>query len=213
MNYEECISFMDIQFNSKNIQENLESLEDKYLLLCKKYHPDNPKTGDETLFDKLQQSYETIKTKIQNDYSMDGSVFFLRCTLRELYTGCKKSINYHTYIGNTIILPGTLDGQNILVNMYDGQNLMGQYPVKILEINDTMFKREGNNLLITLNISEEQAKYGRPIKISVFGDHIVEIPVKINASDQKYILPGFGMPIYGTDNYGDLIVSYRVVFS
>lgn len=221
LDFDACVAFMNLSpdFLKLKQAEQLEELEDKYLFLCKQYHPDNQQTGDADKFNKLQKVYEILKIYVNMDESDNNnnnmsSSFFVRCTLSELYTGCHKTVKYNNCIGHVQIPAGTMDGQQIPVVMCNvmGQ-IIGNYPIIVLEVNDTALRRSGSDLLLTLNISLKQALAGEPITVTLLGQKLVKVPVCISASDQRVIIEDCGMPLLGqTDEYGDLIVSYRITF-
>lgn len=223
MSIHQALEFMGLEddFISKPLHDQHEIIEDAYLSLCKRYHPDNQKTGDTELFKILQKYYETLKIFITMNQAESNiksqsqeHQLFLRCSLEELYQGCDKSVKYGDLQAHVIIIPGTLDGQVIPVQFI---NSFGQHvitgSVKILQINNTSFQRDGCNLKLTLNITLNQALYNEPLTISMFNQQ-VKIPLKLKSSDHCTIIKGMGMPIVGstTNEYGDLYVNYRVVF-
>uniref|UniRef100_A0A6C0J897 J domain-containing protein n=1 Tax=viral metagenome TaxID=1070528 RepID=A0A6C0J897_9ZZZZ len=222
MDINSCMSFMQLEptFIEHTQSKQIEILEQKYIILCKKYHPDSKeyKTGADNTeqFIKLQEAYDTLVNYIS--YYQQTEDPYIECTLNDLYSGCKKTV-YHNLsnekcTGQVNIPAGTMPGQVILVDMF---NNIGTHinvcPVTIIEVNNTLFSRVNCNLFLTLNISLYQALFGNTIKVALLGQNVVDIPVNIGASDEKHVLVGHGMPVlnnYGV--YGDLIVNYRIVF-
>lgn len=185
-------------------------LESEYRILCKKYHPDRNKTEDTTeLFKTINTLYEDIKEHRKNPLHID-----FRVSISELFHGCIKDIIVTDCDqDNPDILPitipmGTIDGTIITL-------ITKQYKlvhVKIKEINDTKFLRDGYNLIIHLDITLTQALLGDPIVMGHFNE-VLKIPVQIPHTNYRHIIPGKGMPIPNSQAlYGDLYVLYNVIF-
>lgn len=78
-----------------------------------------------------------------------------------------------------------------------------------------VFKRVGNNLFINLDISLQDAVLGFSKSITHLDGHTVTISSPEGTVIQPFswkIIPGEGMPIRGTNDFGDLHVKMLVNF-
>ncbi|MDX1767264.1 MAG: DnaJ C-terminal domain-containing protein, partial [Arenibacter troitsensis] len=79
-------------------------------------------------------------------------------------------------------------------------------------INDTAFRRDGNNLYTTVNLDLYTALLGGEIMVNTF-DGQVKLTVKPETQNgTKIKLKGKGFPAYKQpDVYGDLFITYNLV--
>lgn len=136
-------------------------------------------------------------------------IFYLQCSLEELYTGKTKKIKKDNKTFEINIIPGWKEGTKI---NFDEDGLV----VILKEKKHDVFTREGDNLKITLRINLQNALNGfqRTIKLLNGNDEIISLK-KIPSSDHVHIINGKGMPIRknGKQNgYGELHVHFIVDF-
>ena len=107
------------------------------------------------------------------------------------------------------IPPGIEIGTSRLYRGYGHAGSPGGTPgdliVTIFVFNHSVFKRQGNDLIIDLPIGVSEAVLGKSITIpTIYGNKIgIEVPP---GTQTNYVIkrPGYGCPILGTDLYGDL---------
>lgn len=191
-------------------------LEKQYRLLCKRLHPDAcARQNDEDTteaFQELNALYERIKKYRSEILNIDLSV-----SLSEIYHGCIKDIVVPNpeYTDQKIVLPifipmGIMDGTIITLKTQYGGNVK----VKIREVNDTKFIRDGFNLVVHLDITLTQALISDHVKMGHFNGTL-NIPTQIPHSNYRHIIPGMGMPIPTSETggvpAGDLYVVYNII--
>lgn len=91
----------------------------------------------------------------------------------------------------------------------------GQYgdlvvSIKIKEEKNGYIK-DGNNLKVTLNVPIIQALLGTTARIKALNGEVIKFNIPSNVKDGSTItFNGYGMPIYGTDSYGDMIAIVKL---
>ena len=185
-------------------------LEGEYKKLCKFYHPDSNKDIDTNeQFQTLTSIYDSIIEHRKSPYEID-----LIISLSEIYHGCVKDIvvpDPVNCINKTLPLdiPSGITNNSVLIIHTKEHRKIN---VKIKEINDTKYIRDGFNLILNLDITLEQALNEETIDVSYF-NKTIKIPTKIPHSNYRHIESGLGMPIPQEENkYGDLYVVYNVLF-
>lgn len=204
-----------------------DELDKRYRMLCKRLHPDaNMRRNDEDTtkeFQQLSSMYERIKKYRSEILNIDLSV-----SLSEIYHGCIKDIvvnhpdpdnalgTHNALSTPNIVLPifipmGIMDGTIITLTTEYG----GKVKVKIHEVNDTRFIRDGFNLIVHLDITLAQALISDHVKMGHFNGTL-SIPTQIPHSNYRHIVPGMGMPIptaseSGGVPAGDLYVVYNII--
>jgi hypothetical protein len=146
-------------------------------------------------------SKQNVNCLLKCEYCTDG------CELCE-YKG-EKFDNFDTQI---IIDKGTKDGD--LIPFLDNNIQPYRYVFKITEVNKTPFQRKGHNLYYTYNISLKEA-IGNCIVMFPFIDNTtISYPSNELITPKSIkIIGGKGMPVrYRSGIYGDLIISYNVIF-
>ena len=85
--------------------------------------------------------------------------------------------------------------------------------VKVKEVNDTKFVRDGYNLIVYLDLPLNQVLNGDNIIMGHFNT-VLSIPTKIPHSNYRHIVVGSGMPIPNNPDikFGDLYGVYNVLF-
>ncbi|XP_068659299.1 dnaJ protein ERDJ3B-like [Aristolochia californica] len=111
---------------------------------------------------------------------------------------------------------GMQDGQEV-VFYEDGEPITdgepGDLKFKIRTAPHDRFKREGNDLHITVTISLLQALVGFEKTIKHLDDHLVEVGTKgITKPKQVKKITGEGMPQHFSLKKGDMYVTYEVLF-
>ena len=110
---------------------------------------------------------------------------------------------------------GIEDGQVIKVNGHGSPGFNGgpngDLYITFTIVNNTKFKREGNNLYTTVDLDLYTALLGGEILVDTF-DGTVKLKVAPETqSGTKVKLKGKGFPVYKTENqFGDLYISYQV---
>jgi hypothetical protein len=138
-------------------------LEQTYKRLCKEWHPDRHRDRDTTeQFQEIQNTYERIRRHRQNPEEITLSV-----SLTELYHGCVKDVSVKDpRTGSFNVIPifipmGTIDGTVILAYHNFAR-------IKVREVNDTKFVRDGYNLILHVDLSLAQALIGDPLVVGHF---------------------------------------------
>lgn len=77
-------------------------------------------------------------------------------------------------------------------------------------INEFIYTKNGNNLLLTLPLDIHKVICGSSETIDFINNtkKTIEIPEKIFNGEIK--IPGSGLPIYGSENYGDLLITTKI---
>jgi DnaJ family protein B protein 4 len=148
----------------------------------------------------------------------------LGCTLEELYTGATKKLKMSKGKSEEVIeikiLPGWKEGTNIT---FEGKGKeepgrqAGDLVFSVKELPHKMYKRDGNNLSMTMNVNgikEVMAGFSRTVKFLDGTDISIDIP-PLKRSDHVHCVKGKGMPIRmkgELKSYGDLYISFIIVF-
>lgn len=152
------------------------------------------------------------------------------CTLEELYTGCTKKMKITKTLmdesGKRVnaekiltinVKPGWKTGTKITFPE-EGDEAPGVIPADIIfvleEKDHSYFKREGDNLSYTANITLSQALAGVNIELPTLDGRRLKIPIRevINPSYSK-VVPGEGMPLQKNPaQKGDLIIKFNIKF-
>jgi curved DNA-binding protein len=129
-------------------------------------------------------------------------------TLQEAYEGATKTIRMMTNNGPhefTMQVPRGIDENQQL----KFENII---PNAVLVMNfrimaDLKYDRKGDNLYSTQRVSVLDLIAGGSFIFDTINGKKVEIHIKPSTQPNIQLkLPGFGMPIYGTDNFGDQII-------
>jgi len=159
----------------------------------------------------------------------------LDCTLEELYKGTMKKIkiirsiqnpanpnNPHDLIQDTplldvVIEPGWKTGTRLTFEKKGNTTpttSTGDVCIIINEIPHPIFKREGNNLCVTTDITLREALKGTIKQIKMIDDSLqyISIPI-IKNSSYTHIIKNKGMPIRENKQitrYGDLLIKFNI---
>lgn len=139
----------------------------------------------------------------------------LQLGLMDTYTTQKQTLTINNKKIRITIPAGVEDGQTIKIAGHGGPGVNGgpngDLFITFSIVNNTDFKREGDNLYKTEEISLTKAVLGGEITISTFTG-IVKLNVKPNTQNgTKVKLKGKGFPKYKKEGqFGDLFVTYSV---
>ena len=137
--------------------------------------------------------------------------------IKEAYTTHKKEFTVSGKNIRITIPAGIEDQQTIKISGYGSPGMnngpSGDLYITFSIVNNTAFKRVGNDLFFTQDIDLYTAVLGGEITISDFNQS--KLKLKVAAGTQngtKVRLKGKGFPIYKKENsFGDLYVTYNIV--
>ncbi|WP_322550000.1 J domain-containing protein [Flavobacterium psychraquaticum] len=141
----------------------------------------------------------------------------VQINIKEAYTTHKKEFTVSGKNIRITIPAGIEDQQTIKIGGYGSPGMnngpSGDLYITFSIVNNTAFKRVGNDLFFTQNIDLYSAVLGGEITISDFNQS--KLKLKVAAGTQngtKVRLKGKGFPIYKKeDSFGDLYVIYNIV--
>ena len=108
-----------------------------------------------------------------------------------------------------------MNGQTIKIKGYGGKGVNGgqngDLYITFSIVNDTKFKRDGNNLYLTVDLDLYTAVLGGEVYVDTF-DGKAKLKVKPGTQNgTKVRLKGKGFPVYKKEGYfGDLIITFNV---
>ncbi len=92
-----------------------------------------------------------------------------------------------------------------------GDGVNGDLYVIVYEKKDDRFERNGADLYMKIDVPVIDAILGGQIKVDTIGGKTLTSTLKQGTEDgTKLLFKGYGMPIYGTNNYGNLICVVHV---
>jgi len=152
------------------------------------------------------------------------------CTLEELYKGTTKKMKVTKTImdasGKSLpvekiltiqVRPGWKEGTKVTFEK-EGDERPGQVPADLVfilhEVDHPRFKRQGNDLLYTANISLKQALSNPVIEVTTLDDRKLRITLnEVIQPNSKQVIKGEGMPLQKDPSHkGDLIISFNIKF-
>ena len=90
--------------------------------------------------------------------------------------------------------------------------ITGDVNIVIQELPHPKFQRNGNNLIMQLNIGVIDAMLGGKVRIETLNKKKIDITIPSGTEEGKHLLiPRYGLPIYQTDSYGDLVCIIHIV--
>lgn len=90
---------------------------------------------------------------------------------------------------------------------YGNVGEFGDLLILLLEKEDDTFIREGDNLTMIKEVPILSALLGDTVEVSSIDDKIYRFPLKIGTKEgEKFRIAGKGMPVMGTNQYGDMYV-------
>jgi curved DNA-binding protein len=136
-------------------------------------------------------------------------------TLEDVYHGTSRIMQIEGKKIRMKTKPGTRDGQLLRIKGKGGPGIQGgsagDLLVRIKVMPHHLYKRDGDNLLQTIQLDLFTAVLGGKVEVNTFSG-----PVKINIpagtqTGKTLRLKGKGLPIYGRkDQYGDMLVQLQV---
>lgn len=140
----------------------------------------------------------------------------LKLHIRDVFTSHKRTLTINGKKIRINIPAGIENGQTIKISGHGGPGQQGgpngDLYISFTILNDTVFKRDGNNLYTTVNLDLYKAVLGGDITVDTF-----EGQVKLNVKEEtqngtKIKLKGKGFPVYKKDGqFGDLYITYNLV--
>ncbi|MDO6738619.1 J domain-containing protein [Wenyingzhuangia sp. 2_MG-2023] len=139
----------------------------------------------------------------------------LQLNLKDAYTTQQQILTIHGKQIRLTIPAGVENGQVIKIKgkgglgINDGPN--GDLYIKFMIDNDTLFKREGNNLYANHELDLYTAILGGEIQVDTFNGK-VKLHIKPETQNEtKVKLKSKGFPIYKNEGqFGDLIITYLI---
>ena len=140
----------------------------------------------------------------------------LNLDLKDVFETHKRTITLNGKSMRLTIPAGIENGQTIKITGHGGAGVNGgpngDLFITFELTNHSNFKRDGNNLLLTIDLDFYLAILGGELMIDTFDGKKVKL--KINAETQngsKVKLKGKGFPIYKRENeFGDLLVTFNI---
>ncbi|NKI27155.1 J domain-containing protein [Arenibacter sp. 6A1] len=140
----------------------------------------------------------------------------LQLHIRDVYTSHKRTLTINNKKIRLNIPAGIENGQTIKISGHGGPGQQGgpngDLYISFTIINDTPFKRDGNNLYTTVNLDLYKAVLGGDITVDSFEG---QVKLKVKPETQngtKVKLKGKGFPVYKKEGqFGDLYITYNIV--
>jgi curved DNA-binding protein len=140
----------------------------------------------------------------------------LQLHLRDVFSTHKQTLQVNGKNIRITVPAGIENGQTIKISGHGGPGHQGgpngDLYISFGIINDTAFKRDGNNLYTSVDLDLYTAMLGGEIMVNTF-DGQVKLNVKPETQNgTKIKLKGKGFPVYKkNDVYGDLYITYNLV--
>ncbi|MCF8278114.1 MAG: J domain-containing protein [Flavobacteriales bacterium] len=139
----------------------------------------------------------------------------LQLQIKDVYTTDKRTLTINGKNIRLTIPAGVKDGQQIKIAGHGGEGMnggpKGDLIIEFSIINDTPFKRDGDDLYTTVGLDLYKALLGGELMVNTF-DGKVKLTVKPETQNgTKVKLKGKGFPIYKADNqFGDLYITFQL---
>lgn len=136
----------------------------------------------------------------------------LEVNLEEIYHGATKSVSIDGRRIEVTIPKGVGDGQKIRLASQGGNGAggNGDLLIKLHSAKHPVFERRGNDIHMDLQIDYLAAALGGEVQIPTLGKKItMKIPAGTNVG-RIFRLPGMGMPLVKSNDFGDLYVKVRI---
>jgi curved DNA-binding protein len=139
----------------------------------------------------------------------------LQLDLKDVYTTHKRTLTVNNKNIRITIPAGVENGQVIKIKGHGGKGINGgpngDLYIQFSIINSTPFKRDGDNLYISVDLDLYKALLGGEITVNTF-DGKVKLTVKPETQNgTKVKLKGKGFPVYKKQGqFGDLYVTYNI---
>ena len=163
------------------------------------------------MFGKSSSKTHSRKVKFKGqDYNAE-----LQLNIKDVYTTHKRTISINNKNIRITIPAGIQDNQIIKIKGYGGKGInngpYGDLYIQFAIINQTNFRRVGDNLYANVDLDLYKAILGGEIIVNTF-EGKVKLVVKPESKNGTIIkLKGKGFPIYKKEgNFGDLYLTYNI---
>jgi curved DNA-binding protein len=136
-------------------------------------------------------------------------------TLKEAFEGTARMLQTEESTIKVPINPGVRDGQVLRLRgkgqkgMHGGTD--GDLLIKIELLPDKIFTRNGDDLLMIVDLDFYTAVLGGTIAIQTLGSK-KNIPIKSGTQDGSLLrLKGLGMPVFGKNEHGNLLIKINII--
>ena len=156
-----------------------------------------------------KQGRRTTKFRGQ-DYNAE-----LQLDLKEVFTTHKRTLTVNNKNIRITIPAGVENGQTIKIKGHGGKGVNGgpngDLYIQFTVLNNTNFKRDKNNLYVTVDLDLYKALLGGEVTVDTF-DSKVKLNVKPETQNGTMVkLKGKGFPVYKKQGqFGDLIITYQI---
>lgn len=139
----------------------------------------------------------------------------LQLNLKDVYTTHKRTLTVNNKNIRITIPAGIENGQIIKIKGHGGKGMNGgpngDLFIEFSIINNTTFRRDGNNLYVSVDLDLYKALLGGEIMVNTF-DGKVKLKIKPETQNgTKVKLKGKGFPKYKKEGqFGDLYVTYNL---
>ena len=139
----------------------------------------------------------------------------LKLDLKDVYTTHKRTLTVNNKNIRITIPAGVENGQVIKIKGHGGKGINGgpngDLYIQFSIVNQTPFKRDGDNLYASVDLDLYKALLGGEIMVNTF-DGKVKLTVKTETQNgTKVKLKGKGFPVYKKQGqFGDLYVTYNI---
>lgn len=139
----------------------------------------------------------------------------LELNLSDVYETHKRTLTVNGKNIRLTIPAGVADGQVIKIKGYGGAGANGgsngDLNIKFSINNNTLFKRDGDNLLTNVDLDIYTAMLGGDITINTFNGKVKLKVAPETENGTKVKLKGKGFPVYKKEGvFGDLIITYQL---
>lgn len=140
----------------------------------------------------------------------------LQLTLNDVYKTHKRTLTINGKNIRLTIPAGVQDGQVIKIKGYGGEGAnggpKGDLNIQFTITNTTNFKRDGDNLHVTMDIDLYEAMLGGEVVIDTFDGQVKLKVAPETQSGTQVKLKGKGFPKYKKEEqFGDLFLTYHIV--
>uniref|UniRef100_UPI0025FBFAC6 J domain-containing protein n=1 Tax=uncultured Algibacter sp. TaxID=298659 RepID=UPI0025FBFAC6 len=139
----------------------------------------------------------------------------LRLDLKDVYTTHKRTLTVNQKNIRITIPAGVQDGQVIKIKGHGGKGINngpnGDLLIQFSIVNHSKFKRDKDNLYVTLDVDLYSALLGGELMVDTFNGK-VKLNIKPETQNgTKVKLKGKGFPKYKkVDEFGDLYITYQI---
>ena len=140
----------------------------------------------------------------------------MQLNLSDVYETHQRVITVNGKNIRLTIPAGLANGQEIKIKGYGGDGVnggpKGDLIIRFIIINNTNFKRDGNNLLSTVDLDIYTALLGGDLMVNTFDGKVKLKVAPETENGTKVKLKGKGFPVYKKDGeFGDLYITYQLV--